>query len=96
MSEGEGRQFSDRTYSVRLSTKGKLVARSKEVRLRHGWSGGMDHVLEDEGDRVLVRSARRLPETTLEDLVGCAGYRGPAKTLEEMEAAIARGARERR
>ncbi len=95
MSEGEGRQFSDRTYSVRLSTKGKLVV-PKEVRLRHGWSEGVELVLEDEGDRVLVRSARRLPETTLEDLVGCAGYRGPAKTLEEMEAAIARGARERR
>jgi len=91
----EGRQTSDRTYSVRLSTKGQLVV-PKEVRLRHGWSEGAELVLEDEGDRVLVRSARRLPETTLEDLVGCAGYRGPAKTLEEMEAAIARGARERR
>ena len=95
MSEGEGRQSSDRTYSVRLSTKGQLVV-PKEVRLRHGWSEGVELVLEDAGDRVLVRSARRLPETTLEDLVGCAGYRGPARTLEEMEAAIARGARERR
>ncbi len=33
-----------------------------------------------------------IPETTLDDLVGCAGYKGPTRSLEEMEAAIARGA----
>lgn len=32
-------------------------------------------------------------ETRLEDLIGCTGYRGPARTLEEMEAGIACGAR---
>jgi hypothetical protein len=32
-------------------------------------------------------------ETRLEDLIGCTGYQGPARTLEEMEAGIARGAR---
>ncbi len=36
-----------------------------------------------------------IPETTLEDLVGCTGYHGPRKSLAEMEAAIARGARQR-
>jgi hypothetical protein len=33
---------------------------------------------------------------TLEELVGCTGYKGPALTLKEMEAGIARGAQERR
>ncbi len=36
-----------------------------------------------------------LPETRLENLIGCTGYRGPARTLEEMEAGIAEGARQR-
>jgi len=36
-----------------------------------------------------------VPETRLEDLIGCTGYQGPAKTLEEMEAGIALGARQR-
>lgn len=31
---------------------------------------------------------QELPETRLEDLIGCTGYRGPAKTLKEMEEAI--------
>lgn len=94
MKEGPG-SASDRKYSVRLSTKGQLVV-PKEVRLRHGWNEGVELVLEDEDGGILLRAARRLPETTLDDIVGCAGYRGPMKTLEEMEAGIARGARERR
>lgn len=95
MKEGQSGPVLDRRYSVRLSTKGQLVV-PKEVRLRHGWNEGVELVLEDEGQGVMLRAARRLPETTLDDIVGCAGYRGPMKTLEEMEAAIARGARERR
>ena len=82
-------------FSVRLSTKGQLVV-PKEIRQRHGWTEGMELVLEDRGDGVLVRPARQLPETTLDDLVGCTGYKGPAKTLAEMEAGIALGARKRR
>jgi len=84
-----------REFSVRLSTKGQLVV-PKEIRQRHGWPDGMELVLEDQGDSVVLRPARQFPETTLEDLVGCTGYKGPATSLEEMEAGIAKGARERR
>jgi AbrB family looped-hinge helix DNA binding protein len=87
--------MSDREFVVRLSTKGQLVV-PKEIRKRHGWTEGMELVFEDEGDRVVLRPTRRFPETTLEDLVGCTGYKGPARSLEEMEAGIALGARERR
>ncbi|MBI3392280.1 MAG: hypothetical protein HY039_03730 [Nitrospirae bacterium] len=34
--------------------------------------------------------------TWLKDVIGCAGYKGPRRSLKEMEAAIARGARESR
>jgi hypothetical protein len=37
-----------------------------------------------------------LPPTRLEDVAGCLAYKGPAKTLADMEQAIARGAREHR
>ncbi len=80
---------------ARLSTKGQLII-PKPIRERHGWLPGSELALEDRGDAVIVRSARPGPETTLEELVGCAGYRGPARSVEEMEAAIARAARARR
>ena len=73
--------------TVRLSTKGQLVV-PKEIRIRHGWSSGAELTLEDLGDRVILREARDFPETRLEDLIGCTGYRGPARTLQEMEAGI--------
>lgn len=84
-----------RAFSIRLSTKGQLVV-PKEIRQRHGWTEGTELVLEEQGDGVLLRPSRQVPETTLEDLVGCTGYKGPAKSLEEMEAGIALGARKRR
>jgi AbrB family looped-hinge helix DNA binding protein len=83
-----------RHQPTRLSTKGQLII-PKEIRERHGWIPGMELIVEDHGDSVILRRAEELPVTTLEDLVGCSGYKGPARTLEDMEAAIARGARER-
>jgi AbrB family looped-hinge helix DNA binding protein len=80
---------------TRLSTKGQLIL-PKEVRERHGWAPGVELEVEDHGDHVVLRQADDLPETALEDLVGCTGYQGPARSLEEMEAAIALGARESR
>lgn len=82
--------MSTRKFSVRLSTKGRLVV-PKEIRQRHGWTDGTELTLEDLGDGVLLRPTRRFPETTLDDLVGCTEYKGPAKSLKEMEAGIALG-----
>lgn len=79
---------------TRLSTKGQLII-PKEIRDRFGWEPGLEVTLE-EGDGFLVlRPVADLPETRLEDLVGCAGYHGPRRSLAEMEAAVARAARER-
>jgi AbrB family looped-hinge helix DNA binding protein len=81
--------------TTRLSTKGQLII-PKEIRERHGWEPGIELEIEDRGDSVLLRRALDVPETTLEDLLGCTGYRGPAHSLEEMEAGIAAGARQNR
>jgi AbrB family looped-hinge helix DNA binding protein len=80
---------------TRLSTNGQLII-PREIRDRHNWSPGVELEVEDQGDKVVVRLASAGPSVTLEDLIGCTGYRGPAHTLDEMEEAIARGARESR
>jgi AbrB family looped-hinge helix DNA binding protein len=81
--------------TTRLSTKGQLIL-PKEVRERHGWEAGTVFEVVERGDAVLIRPVETLPETRLEDLLGCTGYRGPARTLEEMDEAIEREARRRR
>lgn len=83
------------TTTTRLSTKGQLIL-PKEVRERHGWQPGTVLEVLERGDAVLIRPLEAVPETTLEQIVGCAGYEGPARSLEEMEAAIEREARRRR
>lgn len=80
---------------TRLSTKGQLII-PKEIRERHGWVAGMELAIEEREGGVVLRPVRELPETTLDELLGCTGYQGPRHSLEGMEAAIARGARESR
>lgn len=79
----------------RLSTKGQLII-PKEIRDRHGWSAGTELEIEDRGECVVVRPVDVVPETTLDELFGCTGYEGPRRSLGDMEAAVARGARESR
>lgn len=75
-----------------LSTKGQVVIPGG-VRKRHHWHPGQSLTIEDTDDGVILRAH---PErTAIRQLVGVAGYKGPAKSLTDMEAAIARGAAER-
>ena len=76
-----------------LSTKGQVVI-PKGIRQRQGWVSGTAIELEELEDGVVLRRKRRFPHTSIDDLLGCLPYDGPAKTLEEMDQAIADGARE--
>ncbi|HUP25248.1 MAG TPA: AbrB/MazE/SpoVT family DNA-binding domain-containing protein [Thermoanaerobaculia bacterium] len=76
-----------------LSTKGQLII-PKVLRDRLGWREGTELEVEEQGGVVILRLPVVLPRTTLDQLLGCADYRGPRRTLEDMAAAIERGARE--
>ncbi len=71
----------------KLSSKGQIII-PKPVREAHHWRAGMEFVIENVGDGILLRPRKPFPSTRLEDGVGCAGYKGPAKTLEEMEQGV--------
>ena len=76
-----------------LSSKGQVIL-PKSVREAHHWLPGTRFVVEDVAEGVLLRPITPFTASRLEDVVGCAGYTGPAKSLDEMEEAIAVGARE--
>ena len=78
-----------------LSTKGQIII-PQEIRRRHGWEPGITLELEERGETLVLRPVRPLPKTTVDDLLGCLPYGGTPKTLEEMDAGIAKGARSRR
>ena len=78
--------------TTRLSNKGQSVI-PIQVRAAHGWQPGLEFIVEDTGDGIKLKPISPYSETKVEELVGCLGYQGPKKSLEEMEAAIAKGAR---
>ena len=78
--------------TTRLSNKGQIVI-PKNVRTVHGWEPGLEFVVEDTGDGIKLKPTTPYLEAKAEELLGCVGYKGPKKSLKEMEAAIAKGAR---
>jgi AbrB family looped-hinge helix DNA binding protein len=74
--------------TTKLSSKGQLIL-PKTIRDAHAWRTGTEFLVEDTPDGVLLRPRRALTPTRLEDVAGCLKYGGPAKSLEDMEEAIA-------
>jgi AbrB family looped-hinge helix DNA binding protein len=79
---------------AKLSTKGQLIL-PKTIRDARGWAAGTEFVVEEIPGGVTLRALRQQP-SRLDDVVGCLRYTGRAKTLQQMENAIAKGVRERR
>ena len=76
-----------------LSSKGQIII-PKPVRDAHNWRPGQELQVVDSADGVLLRPVRPFPETTIEEVSGCLKYKGKAKTLTDMEEAIAKGVKE--
>lgn len=81
--------------TTRLSSKGQAIL-PKSIRITPRWEPGVELSVEDVAEGVLLRPIKFQQTTRLEKVVSCIPYNGPAKTMEEMDAAIAAGIRERR
>ena len=78
---------------TRLSNKGQVVI-PKAVRVRHGWKAGLEFIIENVGDGIKLKPIQPYKETKIHEVMGCVEYEGPRKSLKDMEAAIAKGAKE--
>jgi len=76
-----------------LSSKGQVIIPSP-IRTAHQWEPGQRFEAIDTGDGVLLKPATPFPKTDITDVASCLHYKGPAKTVSEMNEAVARGARE--
>jgi AbrB family looped-hinge helix DNA binding protein len=79
--------------TTRLSERGQIVI-PKRVRTAHGWEAGLEFIVEDAGDSIKLKPIKLFKKTTIEEVRGCLHYKGPRKSLKDMEAAIAKGAKE--
>ncbi len=80
--------------TTRLSSKGQVIL-PKSIRDAHHWAPGTEFDVEDRPEGILLRPKKRFPATHMNEVIGCSGYAGPAKSLEEMEETIAKGVQER-
>jgi len=81
--------------TTRLSSKGQIII-PKTIRESWNWKPGMEFSVEESGEGIVLRPLRAFPRTTVNDLLGCTGYKGPKKSLKEMDLAIAKGVKTRR
>jgi len=78
---------------IKLSSKGQIVI-PKAIRAAHQWEAGQKLELIDTGDGILLRPEKPFPQTSIEAVAGILKYTGKPKSLEDMEAAIKKGAKE--
>lgn len=80
---------------TRLSSKGQIVLPTA-IRAARKWKPGQELSVEDTPEGVLLRPAKPFPETPLDAAIGSAAYKGPRRSLRDMERAVLREANKRR
>ena len=77
-----------------VSTKGQVIL-PKAIRQQRHWDAGTRLVVENREDGVLLKAVPLFAETELDAVFGSLAYQGRAKSIAEMDAAIAEEARRR-
>ena len=77
--------------TTKLSSKGQVII-PKHLRHSYHWEAGQELVVIDTGNGVLLKAKALFPETTLNQIASCLKYTGKAKSLDDMEDAIRKGA----
>ena len=75
--------------------QGQLVL-PKAVIESYGWENEVEFLVEVTEEGLLLKPLRLFPTQTIEEVFGCLHYSGPAKSLEEMDRAVAEEAKARR
>lgn len=70
-----------------VSTKGQVIL-PKPIRQALRWEAGTRLIVESTTEGVLLRPEPMFPETRPEDVYGCLAWKGPPKSLAEMEEAV--------
>lgn len=78
---------------TKLSSQGQVTI-PQVLREQYNWQDGQELIIINLGDGILLKPKKTFPVTKLDDVAGCLNYQGAAKTIEEMEQAIAQGIEE--
>lgn len=86
--------MSPRQQTTVVSTKGQVIL-PKSVRDSRRWRPGTRLLVEETAEGVMLKPAPAFAPTKMDDVFGSLSYKGPPKTIEEMNAGIVEEARRR-
>ena len=78
--------------TTKLSSKGQVII-PKGVRKTHHWEAGLELVVIDTGDGILLKPKVSFPATTLNNVAGLLKDQVSTKTDAEIENAVKQGTR---
>ena len=76
--------------STRLSSNGQITI-PRQIRQHQHWESKQELVIIEVKNGILLKPKSPFKPTRLEDVAKCLPYKGKAKTLADMDAAIAVG-----
>lgn len=79
---------------TKISTKGQVVL-PKALRDKRRWKAGTRLTVEERPEGVLLKPVEKKKKLTIDDWAGIMKYKGPTRTIEEMNAAIENEVRRR-
>ncbi|MEM6532603.1 MAG: AbrB/MazE/SpoVT family DNA-binding domain-containing protein [Myxococcota bacterium] len=72
---------------TKLSSKGQIVL-PQALRDSRGWKSGQRFDVQIRDDTVVLTPIASEPSISLDELIGCVDYKGPKRSIEEMDAAL--------
>ena len=81
-------------HTTILSTKGQFIL-PKAIRDRRHWRAGTRLIVEDTPEGVLLKAEPIFAPTVIDTVFGALEYEGPARSVEDMDAAILAEAKRR-
>jgi AbrB family looped-hinge helix DNA binding protein len=83
-----------RKLTTTVSTKGQVIL-PKAIREQRRWPAGTELIVEDTPEGVLLKAKPAFAPTRPAEVFGSLRYKGPAKSITEMEEGIAAEAKRR-
>jgi len=81
-------------HTTILSTKGQVIL-PKAIRDQRNWAAGARLIVEETPDGVLLKSEPVFASATIDAVFGSLNHEGPARSVEDMDAAIVAEAKRR-
>lgn len=79
--------------TTKLSSKGQVII-PKPLRVAHHWETGLELIVVNIGDGILLKPKTPFVKTTISEVASCLKYSGKPKSLNEMTAAIGKGVKD--